>query len=187
MNSFQSAIYGKGGATPNGWHGWDLNAESSFHWGTGDSTLFGDIGAVEIGKIQKSMNSIGRRPTIPSRFNKPGLLLTAIAAGTAGTVTGDGSPSSFAIGAVAGVGGGYLAEAGGKLAHSRLQTMAKSGVEMSTRMNKAVNLGRMMTGKSGRAALFASGALMAGGMFSSMFADNRPSYRSGFNANRGSR
>ncbi len=128
----------------------------------------------------------GRQVMSPVSFGRPGLLMTAVGAGTAGAVMGNGDASSFAIGAAAGIGGGYLAEAGARMAYKGLSTFQKKNAgKMSDTAFKAVGLGRMITSSSSRGMIFGAGALLAGGMFSSMFASNSTSYKRGFNAQRG--
>jgi hypothetical protein len=119
-------------------------------------------------------------------FGRPGLLMTAIGAGTAGAVMGNGDFSSFAMGAGAGLVGGHVAEAASSAVYAGLTSYGrKNAGQMSETAFKAVNMGRMMTAKSGRGMIFGGGALLAGGLFSSMFASNSKSYKQGFNANRG--
>ena len=119
-------------------------------------------------------------------FGRPGLLMTAIGAGTAGAVMGNGDFSSFAMGAGAGLVGGHAAEAASSAVYAGLTSYGrKNAGQMSESAFKAVNMGRMMTAKSGRGMIFGGGALLAGGLFSSMFASNSKSYKQGFNANRG--
>jgi hypothetical protein len=112
--------------------------------------------------------------------------MTAIGAGTAGAVMGNGDFSSFAMGAGAGLVGGHVAEAASSAVYAGLTSYGrKNAGQMSETAFKAVNMGRMMTAKSGRGMIFGGGALLAGGLFSSMFASNSKSYKQGFNANRG--
>lgn len=119
-------------------------------------------------------------------FGRPGLLMTAIGAGTTGAVMGNGDFSSFAMGAGTGLAGGHAAEAASSAIYTGLTSYGrKNAGQMSETAFKAVNMGRMMTAKSGRGMIFGGGALLAGGLFSSMFASNSKSYKQGFNANRG--
>jgi hypothetical protein len=128
----------------------------------------------------------GRGPLRGGNFGRPGLLMIAIGAGTAGAVMGNGDFSSFALGAGAGVAGGYAAEAGASAVYKGLTSYArKNASEMSAGAFKAVHMGRAMTSAGSRGMIFGTGALLASGLFSSMFASNSKSYKQGFNANRG--
>jgi hypothetical protein len=128
----------------------------------------------------------GRGPMRGGNFGRPGLLMTAIGAGTAGAVMGNGDFSSFAMGAGAGIIGGHAAEAGAQMIYKGLTSYGrKNAGEMSQSAFKAVSMGRAMTSAGSRGMIFGAGALLAGGVFSSMFASNSKSYKQGFNANRG--
>jgi hypothetical protein len=119
-------------------------------------------------------------------FSRPGLLMTAVGAGTAGAVMGDGDFSSFAIGATAGIAGGSALEAGARAAYRGLTSYSrKNAGKMSETAFKAVGVGRMLTSHSLRGMIFGAGALLAGGLFSSMFASNSTSFKRGFNSQRG--
>lgn len=126
----------------------------------------------------------------------PSLLASAIGAGAAGAVMGDQDFGSFGIGMAAGLAGGVLARRFGTkmLGHS-----IKQGAQMSMKnpkfnyssMNRVpitrhLSHQKMMpTNNNTRRMLFAGGALLSGGAFSSMFAGNGNSYKHGLNANRG--
>lgn len=138
------------------------------------------------GKGIKNAARNGRGVMSKVPFGRPGLLMTAIGAGTAGAVMGNGDFSSFAMGAGAGLVGGHVAEAASSAVYAGLTSYSrKNAGQMSETAFKAVGMGRMMTAKSGRGMIFGGGALLAGGLFSSMFASNSKSYKQGFNANRG--
>lgn len=128
----------------------------------------------------------GRQVMSKVPFGRPGLLMTAIGAGTAGAVMGNGDFTSFAMGAGAGLVGGHVAEAASSAVYAGLTSYSrKNAGQMSEAAFKAVGMGRMLTSRSSRGMMFGAGALLAGGVFSSMFASNSKSHKQGFNANRG--
>lgn len=115
-----------------------------------------------------------------------GLLATAIGAGTVGAFAGNGDAQSFAIGLGGGLAGGFAAKAGAGAIYKGLTSLnRKPAGALGAHAMEAIGIGRMMTANSNRGMIFAAGALLSGGLFSSMFSSSNKSLKQGFNSNRG--
>lgn len=131
----------------------------------------------------KAVRGIGEKMRGMAR---PGLLMTAIGAGTAGAVAGDGSAQSFLAGSVAGMVGGYAAQAAATGIYRGLTSYSrKNAGRMAGSTMKAIGFGRALTGAGSRGAIFGAGALLAGGLFGSIFSSDKRDYSRGLNSQRG--
>lgn len=130
-------------------------------------------------RINLLNTAVGARPF----RGAPGLLATAIGAGAAGAAMGNADFSSFGLGAIGGLAGGAMMSRAAGSIYSGLNRVSSS--QMGSMAGRAVSMGRSLTSQSSRSLIFAGGAMLSGGWFSSMFAGNGSSYKSGFNANRG--
>lgn len=121
------------------------------------------------------------------RGGAPSMLATAIGSGAVGYFSGDQDMSSFAAGAIGGLAGGSMLRASGGGINRMLSRTRLKNPNMSKMALGAVNAGRLLTSTANRRMLFAGGALLSGGIFSSLYGSNQQkTLKQGFNANRGS-
>lgn len=158
-----------------------------------------DIVFETLGVTTKAMNFLGEKERLSKSLLKnlnfvsspvkrsvnPGILATAIGAGAIGGVMGDGDWGSVAMSSGVGLlGGGAISRVGSRVGARYAGNHIKNFSAGAIR-NQGRGIASMLNNPNSRRSLFAAGALLSGGAFSSMYGGNGSTYKNGFNANRG--